>query len=101
MIANINENCLEIKMAHDLTSTWVKDKLEQMRRVMEKDRSYQDVIVNMKDVEFIDSIGISLVIALYRTAGELNKNFKVVGLNQRINNLFQMMRLNEVFSVEP
>ena len=100
MVACIKDNRLEFKLTNDVTSSWVKNKLEQMRDIMEGDISYDHVVVDMERVEIIDSIGISLIVALYKTAGELNKGFKVVGLNGRVKNLFKMMRLDEVFPIE-
>ncbi|NLI61060.1 MAG: STAS domain-containing protein [Clostridiales bacterium] len=100
MIANIKDSKLEFKLVQDVTASWVQGKLEQMRRMMKEEKSYQEVVIDMEEVEVIDSIGISLIIGLYKSSCKLSKDFKVVGLNGRIKSLFEMMRLDQVFSVE-
>ena len=99
MVANIKDDRLEIKLVRDVTASWVEDKLDQVRGIMNRNKSYEEVVVGMEKVEIIDSIGISFIIAIYKTARELGKGFKVIGLNEEVKNLFKMMRLDEVFNV--
>ncbi len=100
MVVRIDDNCLKIELVQDVTSYWVKGKLEQIKDAMKGEEPYKDIVVDMGGVNIIDSIGVILIIALYKTAEELNKDFKVVGLNGRVSNLFKMMRIDKIFPVE-
>lgn len=100
MVTNIKDDRLEIKIDEDITSTWVKDKLEQVRRAVDKDNSYEEIVLDMEKVEAIDSIGLNLIIALYKTANQIRKGFKITRLNGRVKNLFKTLGLDEVMRVE-
>ena len=100
MDTSIKDNRLEIRIAEDITSFWVKDKLDQMREAIERDNSYEEIVLDMEKVEVIDSIGLNLIIALYKTANQIRKSFKIIGLNGKVKKLFRILKLDEVIAVE-
>ena len=101
MTTIIKDNRLEIKIAEDITASWVKDKLEQVRGAIDEDNSYyEEIVLDMEKVETIDSIGLNLIIGLYKTASQIRKDLKVIGLNGRVKNLFKLLKLDEVITVE-
>ncbi|NLN40462.1 MAG: STAS domain-containing protein [Clostridiales bacterium] len=100
MDTSIKDNRLEIRIAEDITSFWVKDKLDQMREAIERDNSYEEIVLDMEKVEVIDSIGLNLIIALYKTANQIRKGFKIIGLNGKVKKLFRILKLDEVIAVE-
>ena len=100
MVTSIKDNRLEIKIVEDITTPWVKDKLDQVRGVIDRDNSYEEIVVDMEKVEVIDSIGVNLIIALYKRASQISKSFKITGLNGKVKNLFNILRLDEFLMVE-
>ena len=100
MFTSIKDNRLEIKIAEDITVSWVRDRLEQVRRAIDKDSFYEEIVLDMEKVEAIDSIGLNLIIALYKTANQIRKGFKITGLNGRVRNLFKILKLDELITVE-
>ena len=51
MLTSIKDNRLEIKIAEDITVSWVRDRLEQMRRAIDKDSFYEEIVLDMEKVE--------------------------------------------------
>lgn len=101
MKTNIKDNCLEIRLVPEVTAPWVSERLDKVQDIIKENDSYDNVVVNMEDVGIIDSIGISFIIALFRESSALKKDFKAVNLDDRVYDLFKLMKLNEIFTVEP
>lgn len=100
MVIVVEDNCLKIELIQNVTASWVKGKLEEIKEVMVGEDPYEEIVVDMEKVEVMDSIGVSLIIGLYKTSQELGKDFKVVGLKGRVKNLFTLMKLDEIFFIE-
>jgi len=100
VVTNIKDNRLEIKIGENITVSWVQDKLDQMRELIDKNNSYDQIVLDMKGVDTIDSVGVNLIIALNKTANQISKGFKVTGLNGKVMNLFRVLRLDQVLTVE-
>ncbi|MGA2812814.1 MAG: STAS domain-containing protein [Candidatus Acidiferrum sp.] len=61
----------------------------------------QKVLLNMKDVDFIDSSGIGELVRSHMAIRKQGGELKLAGLNPTVNNLLTATSLNKVFSVEP
>ncbi|MCX7712005.1 MAG: STAS domain-containing protein [Clostridia bacterium] len=100
MERTILENNLVLTPESDIVSSKVKELVEAAKKHMNTEEKYQGVILNLGKVSMIDSIGITFVIGLYKSASNMGKGFKVSGLNTDIKQLFGIMRLDQVFEIE-
>lgn len=62
--------------------------------------SCNEVVLDMAATQFIDSRGITFIVGLYKAAITMGKTFKIIGVNEGVYSLFELMRLNEIFTVE-
>jgi|SRR5271165_3211148 len=60
-----------------------------------------NIVLNMRDVEHIDSGGLGTLVALYTTARNAGGALKLCSLPQRIGNLLQVTKLVTIFEVFP
>lgn len=100
MKIDVREDILTIEMSGDLVASVVRKNLEIAKDSIENNHSFKGVALDLSNVENIDSIGITFIVGLYKTALEHDKDFKVTGVNENIDHLFRLMSLDEVFLYE-
>ena len=61
-------------------------------------RGSTDVIINLSDVKYIDSSGLGVLVSLIKAIGEQG-DLKFCGACERIKSLFELTRLNKIFSI--
>ncbi len=59
----------------------------------------QNVVLNLSDVNYIDSGGLGTLVALYTTARNSGTSVKLANLTQRVGDLLQLTKLVTVFEV--
>lgn len=57
------------------------------------------LIVNMEDVSFIDSTGLSSLIHGMKRAREMDGDLRLCGLQQSVRMIFELTRLDKVFEI--
>jgi anti-anti-sigma factor len=57
----------------------------------------QDVVIDLTRVEDIDTAGIALLVECIRVSEATNASFKVVGINNKIKDIFEMLKLSTLF----
>ena len=57
----------------------------------------QDVVIDLTRVEDIDTAGIALLVERIRVSEATNTSFKVVGINNKIKDIFEMLKLSTLF----
>lgn len=58
-----------------------------------------DVIINLKDVDWISSTGIGIMIRGYQTVCEAGGRFILVHVGDRTKQIFNVMRLYDIFKI--
>ncbi|MDG5800103.1 STAS domain-containing protein [Marinilabiliaceae bacterium ANBcel2] len=61
-----------------------------------KDSDYT-LTLNLKNIRFIDSTGIGVLISALKTARENNGSFKLQNVNDDVMSLLKLMKLDKVF----
>jgi anti-sigma B factor antagonist len=56
------------------------------------------VVLDLTDVNYIDSSGLGTLVGLYVSAKAANRQLKLINLNQRLKELFSITRLGEVMA---
>jgi anti-sigma B factor antagonist len=59
-----------------------------------------DASLNLTELEYISSAGLSLLLRLYKRLDDKGGSLKVVGVHRAIRNVFRYAGLEKVFSIE-
>ncbi|MCM8530214.1 MAG: STAS domain-containing protein [Lentisphaeraceae bacterium] len=92
-----NGNCLSLSLEKDLTAATVKELKDQILSSLDEDVIM--VVVNLKNVEMIDSTGISLLISLQNTLKKNSGELSLENSSEDIAHMFKLMRLDKHFNV--
>lgn len=58
-----------------------------------------NLVVNLKEVNFIDSSGVGTLTDIFRRVKKYNGRFALVGLNKMVRSVFEITRLDRFFSI--
>jgi anti-sigma B factor antagonist len=64
------------------------------------DRGYRKILLNLADVDYIDSSGIGELVSAHTTVRGLNGELKLLQLTRRVHDILQITRLFTVFDVQ-
>lgn len=64
------------------------------------DSSQGTFVIDLDGVSMVDSVGIGVIIAVYNSLSQSDRQLKVINVAQDIYGLFSTMRLNRRFTVE-
>nr|WP_319392090.1 STAS domain-containing protein [uncultured Desulfobacter sp.] len=64
------------------------------------DSSQGTLVIDLDGVSMVDSVGIGVIIAVYNSLSQSNRQLKVINVAHDIYGLFSTMRLNRRFTVE-
>ena len=62
--------------------------------------TYEAVILDGRNIEFVDSMGIASFISLYKLLSQKNVPFAICGLNTEMKNLFKLLKLDKIFIMD-
>lgn len=74
---------------------------EFRRRVHEIERDQNRIVIDMTQVEFIDSSSIGALVGFLRRARAAGGDVKLAGLSPDIETIFELTRLQRVFRIHP
>jgi len=74
-----------------------------LRRMVRElvDGGRRKILLNLADVDYIDSSGIGELVGAYTTVRGANGELKLVHLTKRVRDIIQITRLFTVFDVQP
>ena len=97
MKKDIQNNKMILQVTTDLIASKVKDFVSETKQFVESNEVFDEVILDLVNVTIIDSIGISFIIGLYKSALNNQKKFQVTNASSDIKQLFELMKLNDLF----
>ena len=59
------------------------------------------LVIDLKDVRFIDSSGLGALVSGYKNASARNGNLKLCALQPQVKSMFELTRLHRVFEIYP
>jgi anti-sigma B factor antagonist len=71
----------------------------EMNRIFESGR--HDLIIDLKDVRFIDSSGLGVLVSGFKNASTRQGTLKLSGLQTQVRSMFELTRLHRVFEIFP
>jgi anti-sigma B factor antagonist len=73
----------------------------EMRRILQARIAQQTpaLLLDFSNVKYIDSSGLATLIEYYQKSRAYRGKIAIAGLNPRVHSIFDLVRLNEVFSI--
>jgi anti-sigma B factor antagonist len=59
----------------------------------------KDLIIDLKNVQFIDSSGLGALVSGYKNASTQHGSFKLSNLQSQVKSMFELTRLHRVFDI--
>lgn len=59
----------------------------------------QNLVIDLKDVRFVDSSGLGSLVSGFKNASARNGNLKLCGLQPQVKSMFELTRLHRVFEI--
>lgn len=100
MDVKVNENILELIANQNLVASNLEEQMNVTKTAIAENPNIEVVELNLEGVEEIDSLGINLVVGLYKQISSSNKKFLVTNTSRSIKNLFNLFKLNAYFEVK-
>ncbi|MFY9629794.1 MAG: STAS domain-containing protein [Methylocystis sp.] len=69
-------------------------------KVLEQEDGH-DIIIDLDQVQFIDSSGLGALLSGLKNAGLRSRGFILAGLQPRVRSMFELTRLHRVFDIYP
>ncbi|MCB5251248.1 MAG: STAS domain-containing protein [Candidatus Cloacimonadales bacterium] len=99
MEAVINENNIELVVKLNLVASNIDAQLNTAKDALSKNPDINSIVLNLENVTEIDSMGINLVVGLYKQVHSENRKFSVINTSRAILNLFNLFKLTSYFEV--
>jgi len=69
-------------------------------KIKEFGNKVTSLVLDFTDVQFVSSLGLGMCIDVRNTAEQNNGSTSIVGLTSHLKELFEMMRLDRLFTIE-
>lgn len=75
----------------------------KMRQLLQAKASHQVplLLLDFTDVKYIDSSGLATLVEYYQKSRSYSGRIAMAGLSSRVRNVFDLVRLSEIFSIYP
>jgi anti-sigma B factor antagonist len=98
-IGNIryNGNAVIVDLAGEIDMNSSTHLREQLLEILHKKPRL--TIINLEQVTFMDSSGLAVLIEMMQITNRQATQLKIVALNERIRSIFEISRLDSIFSI--
>lgn len=99
---------IDIKIKNHIAFCTVENKLvasdleiiaDAISEYLDDSQTYDQVTLDLKNLEVIDSIGISWLIQMYKRFSEKGKSFNLIRVSEPIMELLKILRLDEIIDI--
>ncbi|MCG8549942.1 MAG: STAS domain-containing protein [Desulfobacterales bacterium] len=87
-----------VKPGEDVVASMAEAFKDELLSAVES--SQGTLVIDLDGVSMVDSVGIGVIIAVYNSLSQSNRQLKVINVADDIYGLFSTMRLNRRFTVE-
>ena len=88
-----NKKYTLISYKEDIQYTKLPDMKEELYEILENNKIY---CIDFKNIDYIDSSGIGLIISLYKDLKEMDSELYLININNEINEIFSLVFLNQI-----
>lgn len=89
MVIYVREERLDAHNSEDLKA--------EMNRLFEG--GTKDILIDLKEVRFIDSSGLGVLVSGFKNASTRQGSLKLCGLQAQVRSMFELTRLHRVFDI--
>lgn len=100
MLSHQKNDTITLTFMEEPTSNSLNDLLQYSYELLDQHENYNQVVIDMGKVKYIDSAGITFFIGLYKNLVRNQKSMRIVGAKKEIRDLFAIVNLTELFQVE-
>ena len=93
----MNQEIKIVRLAGRLDSSAVRSHRDELKKTTENLNKW--MVLNMEEVDFIDSSGLGLIVSLVRNARENNADVAISNLSPQAQTLFELTRMTRIFSI--
>ena len=93
-----NGNVVIVDVHDDINFENTRELKTYVQQMIDQEHSV-NFIINLKLVNFIDSSGLGTLVSLLALLKKINGQMKLVGINETIDELFKLTRLNDFFEI--
>ena len=95
----IIEDSIKITLTEGLTANNVPKFNESLKELLKPDEAFKALILDLSQIDNIDSVGVTFVIGLFKKMKNNEIAFKVSGASDDIISLFKLMKLDQFFEM--
>lgn len=92
-------NCVIMRLVGNLIEDAKSEEFNQIVKSLTKENK-RNIIVDLADVRYINSTGLSILFRGYRTIDSAGGIFKLVNVNEKFRQLLAITRLDTLFEIE-
>lgn len=96
----IKGNLMKFIIEKDLIAPNVKKMKIVLEESLKEIDEIDEVVVDLNNIENIDSVGVSFVVSVYKNISNEGLEFRIINASNDIVQLFKLMRLDEFFIIE-
>lgn len=94
---NIFDGVTVLELSGRFDSTQTRDFKEKIHSLISISQVY--IVLNLKDVAFIDSSALGSIVACLRSLNQANGDIKLANLQDEVRGIFTLTRLSSVFEI--
>jgi len=88
-----------IKPGKDVVASMAEDFKKSLLDLVRN--GIKELVIDLSGVEIVDSVGLGVIIAAHNSLSKSGGKLKIVNVSEDIYRLFQTMRLDQHFDVQP
>ncbi|MBU3915100.1 STAS domain-containing protein [bacterium] len=83
----------------DIVASNVPEMRDQMLKHLDK-KEWNSLVLDCSNVDALDSVGVNLIVGLFKKADSAGKSFVVSNCNEPLTKVLKLFRLDEKFAIE-
>lgn len=95
----IQENRLVLEPQTDLIASHIEVLREAVLEAMKKHTGVSVVVVDAAGIEIVDSLGVNLIIGIYRQSAAESKSFEIINAGEKFIKVARFFRFYSLFSI--
>lgn len=99
MKAKKQKDTLYLVPGTDLVASKVESLRNSMVEKIQKNGEVSRVVLDVKGVDIVDSLGVNLIIGLYREVSSSSKSFEIIGGSEKFMKVANFFRFPSLFTV--
>jgi len=95
-ITQLNDQTIAFRLEGEFSKHMNKELRDEIMTALE--HLNQNVIIDLTRVDSIDTSAAALLVECIRVSEVTNTSFKVVGINNKVKSIFEMLKLSTIFN---